>query len=110
VAEAVAVMSTHRRNDFPPHWVPPPKRLSGHDRRDVIAVVEALEHIADNDTPAWVREVYLDRAKELLKLEEDGMAPVVDENRTRLAAALGKVPGGDRVLQGARWLKKEKKP
>ncbi len=55
--DALRLLASSRRGDFPPHWAPPPSSVRTPD--DLLALVEAVEHAQRwPDTPAWVRAAY----------------------------------------------------
>jgi hypothetical protein len=60
IDDALAIMSAHQRNQFPPHWTPPPLRLdwAADGRPPLLDVLEAIE---TNEVAPWVREAYLQK-------------------------------------------------
>jgi hypothetical protein len=56
VQRGIAIMSAHERDDFPPHWDPPPRIGFGEG---VPPLIDVLETIATADVPPWVEEVFI---------------------------------------------------
>jgi hypothetical protein len=55
IADALAEMSRHRQEDFPPHWEPPPKLGYREAKPDLLAV---MEEIVQHPPADWVRNHY----------------------------------------------------
>ena len=96
VREAIRLMAAHARDDFPPHWDPPPRPAYGERAPPLTDVVEA---IADVDPPDWVRESFFRKAANMERSWPDGgpLARLDDESLARYVDALGRLP------DGARW-------
>ncbi len=60
IEQALAKMSAHQRDDFPPHWDPPPRIAYGRQRPDLLEVIDVM---LTNGAAAWVREVYFDKLR-----------------------------------------------
>lgn len=56
---ALRTMSEHRREDFPPHWDPPPRPGYGLNVPELDHVLTRLPESPANET--WVREVYAEK-------------------------------------------------
>ena len=56
IEQALAMMSTHRRSDFPPQWEPPPRVGYGEQTP---ALLDVLEAMTQTPTADWVRQAYL---------------------------------------------------
>ncbi len=56
VGQALAMMSAHRRSEFPPQWDPPPR--VGYGERTP-ALLDVLEAMTQTPTAGWVRQAYL---------------------------------------------------
>ncbi len=89
VAAALAEMSAHSPDDFPPHWDPPPKPSYG-----LAPVLEVLEVSAEEPPAPWVRSVYF--AKLRLRL---GSWYLVDEELLRAVEVLERIPEGRAWLE-----------
>jgi hypothetical protein len=63
IVEALAEMSAHAQNDFPPQWDPPPRVAYGQKTPPFLDVIE---EIANNPPAPWVRSLYLQRFDEYL--------------------------------------------
>lgn len=64
IAEALAELLGHRQSDFPPHWDPPPRSISG----DLITLSEpVLTGLVESPTAPWFRSLYLDKVLEYLE-------------------------------------------
>jgi hypothetical protein len=62
IKEAVHLMVTHRRDDLPPHWEPPPR--FGYSEPAFPPILDVLEVVLDSAPPAWVLDVYTDNLRE----------------------------------------------
>lgn len=60
VNEAIKLMSSHDRDDFPPHWDPPPWPGYGQNQPRFDEVLKLLE---DARPAGWVVDVYRDKVK-----------------------------------------------
>lgn len=61
IRKGLAMMSQHKRDDFPPYWLPPPywgKQIYEPDLGDVLTAI-STEPVAD-----WVKELYWSEADE----------------------------------------------
>ncbi|WP_166821699.1 uroporphyrinogen decarboxylase/cobalamine-independent methonine synthase family protein [Thalassoroseus pseudoceratinae] len=58
IESAVKLMSAHKRDDFPPHWDPPPRIGYGETKPELLAVVEALIVL---NPKGWVEEQYWEK-------------------------------------------------
>jgi len=95
-AGAIRLMAAHARDDFPPHWDPPPRTGFGERTPRLTDIVEA---IATVDPPAWVREVFFAKTINaeyptwsggpLLRLDDEALA--------RYVAVLERLPEGKRL-------------
>ncbi|HXE53054.1 MAG TPA: hypothetical protein VN541_08570, partial [Tepidisphaeraceae bacterium] len=63
IDEALAIMSSHRPADFPPHWDPPPRVVFDPDPEMIVAV---MEKVIDRPSAGWVREVYFQKFSQAL--------------------------------------------
>ena len=61
-AEALAVMSAHSPDDFPPHWEPPPR----HHRDELWRILDVWDEIPRSDPPIWVRQRFLKKLQTYL--------------------------------------------
>lgn len=101
-AAAVAAMSRHARSDYPPGWVPPPRRFSlvvGGEK-----TLALLEELTKEETAPWVRDCYLDRVTEAL----GHLEYFQDEDLQRLGKVLARIPGGSQAIERGlgRWEKR----
>lgn len=63
IAEALAELLGHRQSDFPPHWDPPPRSITG----DSMTLFEpVLRGLVESPTAPWFRSLYLDKVEENL--------------------------------------------
>ena len=61
---AFALMSSHERDDYPPHWNPPPRR--GY--REKAPSLDAVALLIEQDRPAeWVAQIYMEKLEISLK-------------------------------------------
>jgi hypothetical protein len=60
---ALDVLASHRQNEFPPQWTPPPWPEYGEGDRNpsLTEIVKALEQ--RNDVPEWVHSTYQEKLK-----------------------------------------------
>jgi hypothetical protein len=93
--KAVALMARHRREDFPPHWDPPPRLSSGLARELAPEVLDILEHLETIDAPEWVWAAYVGKMGNLL----GAFWAVRGELQDRAVAVLKRVPGGKEELE-----------
>lgn len=73
ISEALTVLATHTRDDFPPQWTPPPWPEYEDGARDpkLVQVIEAIQR--RRDIPEWVASVY--RSKASLYLANNRQIP-----------------------------------
>jgi hypothetical protein len=88
IGSAIAEMSAHAPNDFPPHWQPPPRYVSyyewGKDAQ-LLAIWEVL--LAEQPAP-WVREVYLIKLRDFLRHARG----ISSDNAVKWVEVLTKLP------------------
>jgi hypothetical protein len=63
IKEALEIMSAHDRQDFPPHWDPPPRIGYGETTPELPTVLETL--ITMETTP-WVNDLYWEKYRNLI--------------------------------------------
>jgi hypothetical protein len=68
IEQALAMMSSRQRNDFPPQWEPPPRVGYGEQAPALLDVLEALTH---TPAPEWVRQAYLSSYERVFLQSED---------------------------------------
>ena len=57
IEDAIGLMRAHGRDEFPPHWDPPPN--VGYGEEGPVPLLDVLELVtADPTTPMWVQEAY----------------------------------------------------
>jgi hypothetical protein len=66
IADGVAIMSAHSREDFPPHWTPPPRYLKGEHLSQIFDVWDEFLHA---EPAPWVREMYLVKLKSYIRMK-----------------------------------------
>jgi hypothetical protein len=88
--DALALMSAHDPEDFPPHWEPPPRRLTPWSGQPLFGVWDAI--LAQPPAP-WVREAYLKKLQDWLKESYLSL-----EDTERLAQILTKIPEGRDIM------------
>lgn len=59
IEEAIRLMSEHARDDFPPHWDPPPRQTYWLD--PYMKLLEVMPLTEDPQTAAWVKETYMEK-------------------------------------------------
>lgn len=92
ISEGIELMSAHRREDFPPHWDPPPRVGYASEVPPLLDVMEALADGPDD----WVRAVYLD------KFQRQYLGPYAYYDPSaqrwgRVKALLDRMPEGQRL-------------
>lgn len=96
VAEAIHLMSEHSREDFPPHWTPPPHLAFP---QPLPPLVDVLESISDDRCAAWVRTVFLEKLESLLNSNFGWTWAFPDEaERDRVIGALERFQEGVDLL------------
>lgn len=55
IAQALATMSRHDRDDFPPHWDPPPRVGYGES---IPPLLDVIESVLSSNAPLWVAELF----------------------------------------------------
>jgi hypothetical protein len=83
IRAAVEQMSQLTRNDFPPHWDPPPRRGFGEGQPQSDKVLLEVDRI---DGPAWLRNIYMEKVETSL---DDSISRAVDFGNDGEARALG---------------------
>jgi hypothetical protein len=81
--EALTLMSTHLRDDFPPHWDPPPR--PGYAERNP-RLVDVVERLADREDD-WVRQIFMAKISKELSghhFYDSGLSQMKDEERRRI--------------------------
>jgi hypothetical protein len=58
IRQGLEYMSAHERDDFPPHWDPPPRVAYREQRPDITQVQEHLDVLA---VKPWVRAIYVEK-------------------------------------------------
>lgn len=61
VRDAIAIMSQHNQQDFPPHWDPPPWLAYDNPSPPLIDVLELV--LNEEATANWARTVYIDKLR-----------------------------------------------
>jgi hypothetical protein len=59
IGGAIAAMSQHPRDDYPPAWDPPPR--IGWPEPEQPAVMDVMKVLAREPAAPWVRAVYIDK-------------------------------------------------
>jgi hypothetical protein len=109
IAEGIAIMSRHRRDDFPPHWDPPPW-LAMRDARPPLT--QALKIVLDRNSSDWVRAIYVEKLNNLIKGGWHSYSRLSygqdSDGRDRLLALLERLPEGpsivDQNLDAFQWM------
>lgn len=58
IGAGLQTMSAHERDDFPPHWDPPPWHGYGQDKPPLLKVLQAID---EKKTAEWVEEIYFEK-------------------------------------------------
>jgi hypothetical protein len=58
ITDALAEMSAHSQDEFPPQWEPPPRLAYGDEGPSLLELMEA---IAEDPPAPWVRSLYVQR-------------------------------------------------
>jgi hypothetical protein len=97
--EAVAYLSARQRDNFPPHWRPPPSRIKPSQwRYDVDLQVRSMEEVFATPRADWVNEHFVQVLAELLEGLLDG-AHWPDEPKDRLATLIESIPDGPALAE-----------
>jgi hypothetical protein len=89
IAVALAEMSAHTPEDFPPHWQVPPRSMSPYGREQLMAIWEII--LVQPPAP-WVRQIYLDKLRDLLR------SRMTSAELHQLGELLVKVPEGNTLF------------
>ena len=93
IEQALATMSEHSLNDFPPHWDPPPRW--GYIGQPP-SLFHVLDTIVDHPPALWVRSAYLSKFERALDVE---YPPFRREDYLRIASLLERLPEGPRLTE-----------
>jgi hypothetical protein len=93
---ALEMMSSHRPQDYPPHWDPPPRPGYGEGLPPLLDVVEL---IADRPTADWVRRTYLEKLTARYLESMFGPLNATDDQWARLGRVLEKFPEAEGLRQ-----------
>ncbi len=91
IAGALAEMSAHQPEDFPPHWQPPPRFLS---RWIDPLLLEVLRADLDNAQAPWVRAIYKGKLREWLRF-----GYLDDQDLEKLFQVLSAWPEGPALIE-----------
>jgi hypothetical protein len=94
VRTALAEMSEHDPEDFPPHWTPSPQHRWLARRTGQSLLLDIWEEMLAKPPAPWVREIYLSRLRELL---QPGYF-VSDDDVPRLGQLLARLPEGAKMV------------
>jgi hypothetical protein len=96
LAGALDLMSRHSREEFPPHWMPPPHyialRLYEGDQ-----LLETWRILLERSRAPWVREIYIEKLRTLLV----NLHVADDEAAKAVANVLAQLPEGDDLMMQA---------
>jgi formylglycine-generating enzyme required for sulfatase activity len=97
-AAALALMSSHARQDFPASWRPPPRRFPGHPPTSEI--LDMLEALAEHPPAEWVRDLYVRQFRDrLLHDFYEWPEELLGEHAARLAEILSRLREGPELAQ-----------
>jgi hypothetical protein len=99
IAEGLAEMSAHERDDYPPHWDPPPRLSYGEGDPHLADIMEVLPGPL---TAPWVREAFLEKLVALFHDEHHAyylLRDSEDPTFDRYLAVLHRLPEGRRVAR-----------
>lgn len=88
IGDALAVMTAHSPEDFPPRWEPPPRYLKGEWAGSILEIWEEI--LRDAPSP-WVRHVYLDKLQTYITKRR----PYVDTEK--LGSIINRMPESEAV-------------
>jgi len=91
IAQALAEMSAHSPEDFPPHWDPPP---SGGRHDQPPDRVEVLKLMIQTPPAPWVRAIYLAKIGNYLRYPW-----IAEEELTYIAGLLEQLPEGTDLME-----------
>ncbi|MDA8020545.1 MAG: hypothetical protein MPN21_24160 [Thermoanaerobaculia bacterium] len=92
IGEALDLMSTHARDEFPPGYDPRPHQWPGRTEPDVLDVVPQL---AEREVPGWVREAFLAKLDRRLR-DARQLDPA---KAAELDALRGRIEGLEAILE-----------
>lgn len=97
--ELIATMSAHQRDDFPPHWDPPPRIGGARERRQILKIIPAMAP----ETAPWVRDLYFDKLAAALGRNEFPMDTLWHEAApAEILSVLESHPNGEKILRNQR--------
>jgi hypothetical protein len=101
IDEAVALMATHRRSDFPPQWDPPP-----HPHDAAPRLLDVTDAVLDAQAPPWVLALFSWKMRGLLHDSSlVGPESLSDEQFERYVRVLLAAPdGAELVWEKRSWL------
>lgn len=93
----LATMSAYGRDEFPPHWDPPPRIGASRERQRIVDVVKAFSP----DTAPWVRALYCNKLSDGLGRHRFPMETLWTEtNAKELLELLNGLPEAPEILKG----------
>ncbi len=97
-AAALAMMSAHKRIDFPPDWQPPPRKFPGEP--PISEVLTMLEAIAEKRPAAWIGDLYSRRFRDRVRFDPEWWpGELLTKHTVRLAAILTRLPEGPEMAR-----------
>jgi hypothetical protein len=66
IHDGITEISAHARDEFPPHWQPPPQKLSPWQVERNPKLLDVCEYIATHPVAPWVREIYVGKLRTCL--------------------------------------------
>lgn len=94
-AEALAEMSAHAKEDFPPHWQPPPNLPEWRADRATDQLLEIWDELLATEPADWVRQVYLEKLWEFLRYRYYW----AEEDPPRVGRLLSRLPEGPALVE-----------
>jgi hypothetical protein len=96
-SEMLAVMSAHGRDEFPPHWDPPPRIGASRERLRIMKVVSAFTP----DTAPWVRALFCEKLSAALGRNDFPMETLWTEtNVEELLTLIDELPESAEIVKG----------
>jgi hypothetical protein len=98
IREALELMSAHERDDFPPHWDPPPRIGYRETKPDIVDVAAHLNVLPVSE---WVRQLYADKFNNSLRGEtEPGIWWELEPDEIeRRIAVIERMPNKDKLVK-----------
>jgi hypothetical protein len=99
---ALAMISAHRRIDFPPDWQPPPRTFPGEP--PISEVINVLDALAGEPRARWIGDLYSRRFRDRVRFDPfEWPEELLTKHAVRLAAVLTRLPEGPEMARALQY-------